>query len=81
MDIRKIRKLIELMEETDISEIEIKEGEESLRLSRHSNASLESPILQMPAPRQVIHHAVGSSQTNPPTEDSKVFNCLKQVMI
>lgn len=37
MDIRKIRKLIELLEETGISEIEIKEGEESLRLSRHSS--------------------------------------------
>ncbi len=36
MDIRKIKKLIELLEETGISEIEIKEGEESLRLSRHS---------------------------------------------
>jgi acetyl-CoA carboxylase biotin carboxyl carrier protein len=35
MDIRKIRKLIELLEETGISEIEIKEGEESVRLSRH----------------------------------------------
>lgn len=33
MDIRKIRKLIELLKETGISEIEIKEGEESLRLS------------------------------------------------
>ena len=37
MDIRKIKKLIELLEETGISEIEIKEGEESLRLSRYSN--------------------------------------------
>lgn len=35
MDIRKIKKLIELLEETGISEIEIKEGEESVRLSRH----------------------------------------------
>ena len=35
MDIRKIKKLIELLEETGISEIEIKEGEESLRLTRH----------------------------------------------
>lgn len=35
MDIRKIRKLIELLDETGISEIEIKEGEESLRLSRY----------------------------------------------
>ncbi|MCL9683326.1 acetyl-CoA carboxylase biotin carboxyl carrier protein [Legionella maioricensis] len=44
MDIRKIRKLIELLEETGISEIEIKEGEESLRLSRHSSsAPMEAP--------------------------------------
>lgn len=35
MDIRKIKKLIELLDETGISEIEIKEGEESLRLSRY----------------------------------------------
>jgi acetyl-CoA carboxylase biotin carboxyl carrier protein len=35
MDIRKIKKLIELLEETGISEIEIKEGEESVRLSRN----------------------------------------------
>lgn len=39
MDIRKIRKLIELLQETGISEIEIKEGEESLRLSRHSTSN------------------------------------------
>lgn len=43
MDIRKIRKLIELLEETGISEIEIKEGEESLRLSRHSNVPIDAP--------------------------------------
>lgn len=36
MDIRKIKKLIELLEQTGIAEIEIKEGEESLRLSRYS---------------------------------------------
>lgn len=42
MDIRKIRKLIELLDETGISEIEIKEGEESLRLSRY-HQPLEQP--------------------------------------
>lgn len=44
MDIRKIRKLIELLEETGISEIEIKEGEESLRLSRHSTLPAEAQV-------------------------------------
>ncbi|MBI2785973.1 MAG: acetyl-CoA carboxylase biotin carboxyl carrier protein [Legionella longbeachae] len=54
MDIRKIRKLIELLEETGISEIEIKEGEESLRLSRHSNTHNEAPqvhYVSTPTPR------------------------------
>ena len=35
MDIRKVKKLIELLEESGIAEIEIKEGEESVRISRH----------------------------------------------
>lgn len=38
MDIRKIKKLIELLEESGISELEITEGEESVRISRHSTA-------------------------------------------
>lgn len=52
MDIRKIRKLIELLEETGISEIEIKEGEASLRLSRYSTSHGEAPqIHYVSAPR------------------------------
>ena len=39
MDIRKIKKLIELIEESDIAEIEIHEGEESVRLSRISSTA------------------------------------------
>ncbi len=51
MDIRKIKKLIELLEESDLAEMEIVEGEESIRLSRSS--SLSAPqIAQTP---QVIH--------------------------
>ena len=52
MDIRKIKKLIELLEETGISEIEIKEGEESLRLSRHSYAG-EAPQIKYATSPQV----------------------------
>ena len=37
MDIRKVKKLIELFEETGVGEIEIKEGEESVRISRYCN--------------------------------------------
>jgi len=39
MDIRKIKKLIEIIEESGIAEIEIKEGEEAIRISRYSNNS------------------------------------------
>ena len=40
MDIRKVKKLIELLEESNIDEIEIKEGEESVRISRNGAQSL-----------------------------------------
>ncbi|MBT3147070.1 acetyl-CoA carboxylase biotin carboxyl carrier protein [Neptunomonas phycophila] len=47
MDIRKVKKLIELLEESNINEIEIKEGEESVRISRAS--SVVPQMMQMPA--------------------------------
>ncbi len=49
MDIRKIKKLIELIEESDIAEIEITEGEESVRINRYSSAV--APVaMAAPAP-------------------------------
>ena len=47
MDIRKIKRLIELLEESGVNEIEIREGEESIRISRSSPIQASS---QMPAP-------------------------------
>ena len=49
MDIRKVKKLIELLEESGIDELEIKEGEESVRISRHS----KTPAQQYYAPAPV----------------------------
>jgi len=46
MDLRKIKKLIELLEESDLSELEIHEGEESVRLSR---AGTGAPVMAAPA--------------------------------
>jgi acetyl-CoA carboxylase biotin carboxyl carrier protein len=43
MDIRKVKKLIELLEESGIDEIEIKEGEESVRISRNQNSGMPAP--------------------------------------
>ncbi|MCL5272326.1 MAG: acetyl-CoA carboxylase biotin carboxyl carrier protein [Gammaproteobacteria bacterium] len=74
MDIRKIRKLIELLEETGISEIEIKEGEESLRLSRHSSAPMEAPQIRyvsQPTQQQNIHEHVTALPGTAPHHESK----------
>jgi acetyl-CoA carboxylase biotin carboxyl carrier protein len=51
MDIRKVKKLIELLEESDVAEIEIHEGEESVRISRGSTAvvaPMAAPIAAAP---------------------------------
>ncbi len=53
MDIRKIKKLIDLIEESDIAEIEISEGEESVRISRYSSqapAQYAAPVAVAAAP-------------------------------
>ena len=50
MDIRKVKKLIELLESSDVAEIEIKEGEEAVRISRNSPYSAPAPqYAQAPA--------------------------------
>jgi acetyl-CoA carboxylase biotin carboxyl carrier protein len=76
MDIRKIKKLIELLEETGITEIEIKEGEESVRLSRHGYA-IESPTqlryttasppmaVSNPPTPSTSTHAIAEAKPNP----------------
>jgi len=46
MDIRKIKKLIELVEESGINELEISEGEESVRISRGAVAMAPAPMMQ-----------------------------------
>ncbi|MEE7567121.1 acetyl-CoA carboxylase biotin carboxyl carrier protein, partial [Xanthomonas sp. Kuri4-3] len=43
MDLRKIKKLIDLLEESNLAEIEIKEGEESVRLARTPTGGLVAP--------------------------------------
>ncbi|MDD1783833.1 acetyl-CoA carboxylase biotin carboxyl carrier protein [Enterovibrio sp. ZSDZ35] len=48
MDIRKIKKLIELVEESGIAELEISEGEESVRISR-ATAPIAAPVYAAPA--------------------------------
>lgn len=50
MDIRKVKKLIELLEESGIAEIEIKEGEESVRISRYQGGIAPAPVVHYAPP-------------------------------
>ena len=53
MDIRKVKKLIELLDESGIAEIEITEGEESVRISRYSAHAPVARSGRRPAPAPV----------------------------
>jgi len=67
MDIRKVKKLIEMLEESSLAEIEIKEGEESIRISRASSTG--QPVAQMmhtPAAAPVAAPAVSAPAVTPP---------------
>ena len=59
MDLRKIKKLIDLLEESNLSEIEIKEGEESVRLARLPKGGLVA------APAQVMQHVAAPAPVMP----------------
>ena len=70
MDIRKVKKLIELLEESGIDELEIKEGEESVRISRHSKAPAQQfyaapPMAQAPAPAAAPVAAAPAAEAAP----------------
>lgn len=54
MDIRKIKKLIELIDETGVAEIEIKEGEESVRINRYGQPAPQQMHYAMPPMQQTM---------------------------
>ncbi|PTQ90780.1 acetyl-CoA carboxylase biotin carboxyl carrier protein [Agitococcus lubricus] len=66
MDIRKIKKLIDMLEESSFDELEIKEGEESIRLCRHR--SVVSTASYMPAPIPMTAAPVAAPTANPIAE-------------
>jgi acetyl-CoA carboxylase biotin carboxyl carrier protein len=77
MDIRKVKKLIELLDESGIAEIEITEGEESLRISRHASsvaapapapAPVAAPAAPTPAPATPATSAPAAAPAEPEEE-------------
>ena len=79
MDLRKIKKLIELLEESGIAEIEVKEGEESIKLSRASQ--VQQPIINTqtydvtPAREPVVQTSTKQEDIKPdPTTDGDTID-------
>jgi len=78
MDIRKVKKLIELLDESGIAEIEITEGEESVRISRYSQhapvaapppMAMQMPVAAAPAPTAVAAPAAAPVAAAEPEDD------------
>jgi acetyl-CoA carboxylase biotin carboxyl carrier protein len=67
MDLRKIKKLMELLEESGIAEIEVKEGEESINLSRNTT-NLSAPV------QQIMQQPVVASQQQMPQAPNSPAN-------
>ena len=87
MDIRKIKKLIELLEESGIAEIEIKEGEEAVRISRHPAAGAATPVLMqappmaMPMPAAAAPAPAGAAPAAAAAPAAPAGHALKSPMV
>ncbi|MCL1056703.1 acetyl-CoA carboxylase biotin carboxyl carrier protein [Shewanella gelidimarina] len=64
MDIRKIKKLIELVQESDIAELEIKEGEESVRICRHSPLPIQAGVQTFLVPASSVAAPTAEPSSN-----------------
>jgi acetyl-CoA carboxylase biotin carboxyl carrier protein len=85
MDIRKVKKLIELLEESGVAEIEIHEGEESVRISRSSAAAAAPTYIQTappaPAPTPASSPAEKTFPSTPDEEPEIVGDVVKAPMV
>lgn len=84
MDIRKVKKLIELLEESNINEIEIKEGEESVRISRASSVvpqMMQMPAMAAPAPAAAPAAPAAPAAVEAPAEAQFNGHVVKSPMV
>jgi acetyl-CoA carboxylase biotin carboxyl carrier protein len=81
MDIRKIKKLIELLEESDIGEIEIKEGEESVRISRGGKNVAAYPPQYAPAPLAPAAPAPAADTSEADVSEALSGHIIKSPMV
>jgi acetyl-CoA carboxylase biotin carboxyl carrier protein len=85
MDIRKIKKLIDLIQESDVAEIEIQEGEESVRISRNSSNAAQmvmaAPAMPVAAPAALAPAAPTAEVEASPTPANNTNNAVKSPMV
>ncbi len=88
MDIRKIKKLIELLEESDIGELEIKEGEESVRISRNYSgqpqyiaAPMQAAYAPQPAAPAAAPVSAPAANNDAPAKASYDGHVVKSPMV
>ena len=74
MDIRKVKKLIELLEESGMAEIEIHEGEESVRISRG-----QAPLIQAPTPLPAVVQPISQAVEERAIEEERPLVDGKQI--
>ena len=82
MDLRKIKKLIELLEESNLNEMEIQEGEESIRLSRGGEMAAPMMVPQAiaaAAPAPVAAPVAAAVEAN--TDEANIENALTSPMV
>ena len=83
MDIRKVKKLMELLEESGMAEIEIKEGEESVKISRFgaSPAPLQSPVQSFIQQQPVTNSAPVATTSAEPAENQTSDQSIVSPMV
>ena len=83
MDIRKVKKLIELLEQSNINELEINEGDESVRISRggtavtYAAAPASAPVAAAPAPVA----APAAAEAAAPATEEPAGHAVKSPMV
>ena len=81
MDIRKVKKLIELLEESNLSEIEVTEGEDSVRITRSLNQKQELQPVQYNVPKTEQQQPSSPQPITTPTDSKPSGHQVKSPMV
>ena len=81
MDIRKVKKLIELLEESNLSEIEVTEGEDSVRITRSLNQRQELQPVQYNVPKTEQQLPSSPQPSTTPTDSKPSGHQVKSPMV